>query len=54
MKIKIYYGKDKQWHIRLSGKNNRIIMDAGGYNTKRYAQKAWATVVRNVKADNVR
>lgn len=37
MKIKIYFGKDQQWHIRISGRNNRVLLDAAGYNSHRNA-----------------
>lgn len=52
MKIKIYYGKDRQWHVRISGKNNRKLLDAGGYNSKRNAFKTIKTVAKAFLTEN--
>lgn len=52
MKIKFYYGRDRQWHIRISGKNNRILLDAGGYNTKRNAQITVKKVIAALSSGN--
>lgn len=52
MKIKIYKGKDGDWHIRISGKNNRVLLDAAGYNSKRNAQVAIKTVIKYVQDSN--
>lgn len=54
MKIKIYYGKDRQWHIRISGKNNRIILDASGYNSKRNARTSLNKVAQALITGNYR
>lgn len=40
MKIRIYWGRDEQWHVQFRAKNNRIIFDAGGYNKWQSAKKA--------------
>jgi uncharacterized protein YegP (UPF0339 family) len=52
MKIKIYKGKDGDWHIRISGRNNRILLDAAGYNTKRNALKSMKAVLAYATAGN--
>jgi len=54
MKVKIYFGKDRQWHIRISGRNNRILLDAAGYNTKRNAMKTLKAVLRYAAKGDVK
>lgn len=54
MKIKVYFGKDRQWHIRVSGKNNRILLDAAGYNSKRNAQQSLKKVIAYIVAGHYR
>lgn len=39
MKVRFYKGKDGQW-------NNRILLDAGGYNTKRNAVNSLKAVLK--------
>lgn len=52
MKILVYKAKDGDWHIRVSGKNNRVLLDASGYNTKRNALVAIKTVLKYAVAGN--
>lgn len=48
MKIKIYLGRDKQYHIQFKARNGRILLDAGGYNTAASAKKTVTAVVQDV------
>lgn len=52
MKIKIYKGADGDWHIRISGRNNRKLLDASGYNTRKIALASLRAVIKNFKSDN--
>jgi uncharacterized protein YegP (UPF0339 family) len=52
MKIKIFLGKDRDWHVRISGKNNRVLLDAAGYNTKRNALASVKAVLAYAAAGN--
>lgn len=45
MKIRIYKNKTGNWSIRISGRNNRILLDAAGYNTKRNALRSLTAVL---------
>ena len=52
MKIVIYRAKDGDWHIRISGKNNRVMFDAAGYNTRQNAVVTVATMLKYASEGN--
>lgn len=52
MKIRIYKGADGDWHIKVSGKNNRIILEAAGYNTRKIALASIKAVLKYAVAGN--
>lgn len=52
MLIRIFKAKDGDWHVRISGKNNRVLLDAAGYNTKRNASVAVKLVVAYILSGN--
>lgn len=52
MKIKIYRIKPGNWAIRISGRNNRVLLDAAGYNSKRNAVKSLRAVLSYAAAEN--
>lgn len=52
MKIRIYKGKDGDWHIKISGKNNRIYADMAGYNTRKIALASIKAVLKYAACGN--